>query len=825
MLRSAGSLNSTLSRTRLLRNVKVSHSNIYDGDAAMARRLFGCLVQRIGSPSIETSRGNKSLYGLNGGSRRVNLSIPALSLPANAASVRSYAKNYNLNLNKDQEGGESALKQFGTNLTELAKMGKLDPVIGRDQEISRSIQILSRRTKNNPVLIGRAGVGKTALIDGLAQRIVANEVPDSLKGKELYALDLSSLVAGAKYRGEFEERLKNVLDEIDESNGNIIVFIDEVHMLLGLGKTDGAMDASNILKPRLAKGLRCISATTLDEFKIIEKDPALTRRFQPIILNEPSVHDTISILRGLKEKYEVHHGVRITDAALVSAAVLSDRYINDRFLPDKAIDLVDEACAVLRLQHESKPDSIQTIERAVMTMQIELESLKKETDPVSVERREELESEVDLKKKELERLTEIWDKEKSELDSIKTAKEDLDKLRTELDICQREGNYGKASELRYAKIPELERKVALNGKKDSENNLLHDSVTSEDISKVIAKMTGIPMMTVMKGDKDRLLYMQNSLRERVVGQNDAIDAISDAVRLQRAGLTSKTRPIASFMFLGPTGTGKTELTKALAEFLFDDESNVIRFDMSEFQEKHTVSRLIGAPPGYVLSESGGQLTEAVRRKPYAVVLFDEFEKAHPDVCKVLLQVLDEGKLTDSQGHQVDFRNTIIVMTSNIGQDILLSDTEMGDDGKVSKSTKRSVIDAVKKNYPPEFVNRIDELIVFNRLSKEVLRSIVDIRLKEIQERLNDKRMTLTLTDAAKDWLTERGYDPLYGARPLNRLIHKQILNPMAMQLLRGQLRHDETVNVTIKEDKLIVEPNHEPELNKSTENDAPPDTK
>lgn len=812
MLRSAENLNRKLSRTSLLKNVKIYQPSISDVELGCTCRSFSSLVQKPNQTTVGISRGNKVISGLNIGARRPNISsIPPISTAFNVASVRSYAKNYNLNLNKDQEGGESALQEFGTNLTELAKQGKLDPVIGRDQEISRAIQILSRRTKNNPVLIGRAGVGKTALIDGLAQRIVANEVPESLKDKDLYALDLSSLVAGAKYRGEFEERLKNVLDEIDKSNGKIIVFIDEVHMLLGLGKTDGSMDASNILKPRLARGLRCISATTLDEFKIIEKDPALTRRFQPIILNEPSVHDTISILRGLKEKYEVHHGVRITDSALVSAAVLSNRYINDRFLPDKAIDLVDEACAVLRLQHESKPDSIQAIDRAVMTMQIELESLKKETDPVSVERREELEKDLEVKKKELERLTEIWETEKSELDSIKTAKEDLDKLRTELDICQREGDYAKASELRYAKIPELERKVALNSKKDTENNLLHDSVTSDDISKVIAKMTGIPMETVLKGDKDRLLYMQNSLRERVVGQDEAIDAISDAVRLQRAGLTSEKRPIASFMFLGPTGTGKTELTKALAEFLFDDESNVIRFDMSEFQEKHTVSRLIGAPPGYVLSESGGQLTEAVRRKPYAVVLFDEFEKAHPDVCKVLLQVLDEGKLTDSQGHQVDFRNTIVVMTSNIGQDILLHDTELGDDGKVSKKTKRSVIEAVKKNYPPEFVNRIDDLIVFNRLSKEVLRSIVDIRLKEIQERLNDKRMTLNLTDEAKDWLTERGYDPLYGARPLNRLIHKQILNPMAIQLLRGQLRHEETVNVVIEDSKLVVKPNHDPE--------------
>ena len=732
---------------------------------------------------------------------RTTVHMPQLANPR--YQLRSY-----VSLNMNQDAQKPALEQFGTDLTKLAQEGKLDPVIGRDDEIARAIQILSRRTKNNPVLIGRAGVGKTSLIDGLAQRIVSGQVPDSLKDKRLVALDLGSLVAGAKYRGEFEERLKNVLEEIDKANGEVIVFIDEVHMLLGLGKTDGSMDASNILKPRLAKGLRCISATTIDEFKIIEKDPALARRFQPILLNEPNVADTISILRGLKERYEVHHGVRITDAALVSAATLSNRYINDRFLPDKAIDLVDEACAVLRLQHESKPDAIQTLDRAIMRIQIELESLKKETDPLSLERRTALEEELDAKRQEHKRLTEIWDKEKADIESIKSAKIDLEQAKIDLEITQREGNFAKASELRYAKIPELQERVARNAKKDTQENLLHDSVTSDDISKVIAKMTGIPMETVLKGDKDRLLYMENSLRERVVGQDEAIDAVSDAVRLQRAGLTSEKRPIASFMFLGPTGTGKTELTKALAEFLFDNEANVIRFDMSEFQEKHTVSRLIGAPPGYVMSESGGQLTEAVRRKPYAVVLFDEFEKAHPDVCKVLLQVLDEGKLTDSQGHQVDFRNTIIVMTSNIGQDILLSDTELDNNGKVSKATQTKVIEAMKKTYPPEFINRIDDVLVFNRLSKDVLRSIVDIRLQEIQDRIADKRMKLNLSESAKEWLTDNGYDALYGARPLNRLIHKKILNSMATYLLKGQIRPEETVNVDVKDGNLIVEPNH-----------------
>ncbi len=692
----------------------------------------------------------------------------------------------------------------------MAEQGKLDPVIGRDQEIRRAIQILSRRTKNNPVLIGRAGVGKTSLIDGLAQRIVKGEVPESLKNKQLVALDLGALIAGAKFRGEFEERLKSVLEEIDKANGDIIVFIDEVHMLLGLGKTDGSMDASNILKPKLARGLRCISATTLDEYKIIEKDPALSRRFQPIQLNEPSVEDTISILRGLKERYEVHHGVRINDSSLVSAAVLSNRYITDRFLPDKAIDLVDEACAVLRLQHESKPDSIQILDRSIMTIQIELESLKKETDPLSVERREKLEEDLKLKQDELSRLTEVWEREKAEIDAIKNAKKDLEQAKVDLEIAQREGNYGQASELRYSRIPDLQKKVELSEQEENKpDSLLHESVTSEDISKVISKMTGIPIDTVVKGDKDRLLYMEDSLKRKVVGQDEAIHAISDAVRLQRAGLTSDKRPIASFMFLGPTGTGKTELTKSLAEFLFDDSSNVIRFDMSEFQEKHTVSRLIGAPPGYVMSESGGQLTEAVRRKPYSVVLFDEFEKAHPDVCKVLLQVLDEGKLTDSQGTQVDFRNTIIVMTSNIGQDILLHDEEIKNDtGKVSQSTKNKVIEAMKHNYPPEFINRIDDVLVFNRLSKEVLRNIVDIRLNEVQERLVDKRIVLDLSNEAKNWLTEHGYDNLYGARPLNRLIQKRLLNPMAMYLLKGQIGNNETVKIVVKDGDLVVEPNH-----------------
>ena len=751
---------------------------------------------------------NSNKFNISGGSVRPYIQPNFNKFNISRTSVRPYVQI------RTDPNKKSFLDQYAVNLTSLAKEGKLDPIIGRDEEISRAIQILSRRTKNNPVVIGRAGVGKTSLVEGLAQRIVRDEVPESLRGKQLYNLELSSLVAGAKYKGEFEERLKGVLDDIDDT---VIIFIDEVHMLLGLGGSgQGSMDASNILKPKLAKGLRCISATTLDEYKIIEKDPALARRFQPIILSEPTVADTISILRGLKERYEVHHGVRITDAALVSAAVLSNRYINDRFLPDKAIDLVDEACAVLRLQHESKPDEIQILDRHIMRIQIELESLKKETDPVSIERRESLQKELDSDNEELSRLTKIWEAEKEEIDSIKNAKANLEKAKIELEQTQRNGDYRKASELRFAVIPDLQKKIELANKKDSNGNavtetMLHDSVTSDDISKVVARMTGIPTETVLKGDKDRLLFMEDSLKERVVGQDQAIKAIAEAVRLQRAGLTSEKRPIASFMFLGPTGTGKTELTKALAQFLFDNESNVIRFDMSEFQEKHTVSRLIGAPPGYVLSESGGQLTEAVRRNPYAVVLFDEFEKAHPDVSKLLLQVLDEGKLTDSLGHPVDFRNTIIVMTSNIGQDILLSEKPSKgeeDSGNISPEIKERVIDEMKRHYPPEFINRIDDILVFNRLSKTVLRSIVDIRIKEIQERLNEKRMKLNLSLEAKDWLTDHGYDHFYGARPLNRLIHKEILNSMATYLLKGQLRNGETVNVVVESKKLVVEPNH-----------------
>jgi len=702
------------------------------------------------------------------------------------------------------EEGYDALKKYARDLTEAARDGKLDPVIGRDEEIRRTIQVLSRRTKNNPVLIGEPGVGKTAIVEGLALRIAHGDVPDSLKEKRLLALDLGALIAGAKFRGEFEERLKAVLAEITAAEGEIIVFIDELHTLVGAGKADGAMDASNMLKPALARGeLHCVGATTLDEYrKHIEKDAALARRFQPVFVTEPTVEDTISILRGIKDKYELHHHVRITDGAIVAAATLSNRYITDRFLPDKAIDLMDEAASRLRMEAESKPEEIDELDRRIMQLKIEREALKKEHDPASQERLEKLIEELGGLEKQSAELTAQWRAEKDKMASAQKLKEQIDQARIELEQAQRKGNFTRAGELTYAVIPELERKLKLAEEAES-HRMIEEAVTDQHIASVVSRWTGIPVDKMLEGEREKLLHMEDNVKRRVVGQDEAVTAVANAIRRARAGLQDPNRPLGSFLFLGPTGVGKTELARALAEFLFDDEQAMLRVDMSEYMEKHSVARLIGAPPGYVGYEEGGSLTESVRRRPYQVILFDEVEKAHPDVFNVLLQVLDDGRLTDGQGRTVDFRNTLIVLTSNLGSDILAALPEKAEVAKV----REQVMAVVRQAFRPEFLNRLDDILIFRRLSRGDMKAIVTIQLERLQKLLTDRKITLTVDNKAKEWLAEIGYDPVYGARPLKRVIQRQLQNPLAEMILAGRIADGETVKVTTSgEDSLLIVP-------------------
>ena len=738
------------------------------------------------SLAIEPSEASKILKNAGVTAQKLNQAIEAVRKGRTADTASA-------------EQGYDALKKYSRDLTEAAQTGKLDPVIGRDEEIRRTIQVLSRRTKNNPVLIGEPGVGKTAIAEGLALRIIKGDVPESLKGKKLLALDMGSLIAGAKFRGEFEERLKAVLSEVTAADGGIILFIDEMHTLVGAGKADGAMDASNLLKPALARGeLHCVGATTLDEYrKHVEKDAALARRFQPIFVDEPSVEDSISILRGIKEKYELHHGVRITDSAIVAAATLSNRYITDRFLPDKAIDLMDEAGARLRMQVDSKPEELDEIDRRIMQLQIEREALKKESDAASKDRLQKLEKELAEQEEKSAIITRNWQAEKEKLAAASKLKEELEKARLHLERAQQRGDFAKAGELAYSTIPELEKKLKV-AEEAGSTSMLEEAVTEAHVAQVVSRWTGIPVDRMLEGEREKLLQMEVELAKRVVGQAEAVEAVSTAVRRARAGLQDPNRPIGSFMFLGPTGVGKTELTKALANYLFDDEHALVRIDMSEYMEKHSVSRLIGAPPGYVGYDEGGALTEAVRRRPYQVVLFDEVEKAHPDVFNVLLQVLDDGRLTDGQGRTVDFKNTLIIMTSNLGSEYLVALGEAQDVDEV----REQVMGVVRGTFRPEFLNRLDEIILFHRLKRAHMGAIVDIQLLRLKKLLADRKIEVVLSDAARELLAERGYDPAYGARPLKRVIQKSIQDPLAEEILAGRVKDGDSVEVGVAAGKF-----------------------
>jgi ATP-dependent Clp protease ATP-binding subunit ClpB len=806
--------------------------NAAGGNGATARREIDSLVEK--QPAV-TGSGATQAPGIDGGLIRlldqaqeiatkagdsyvtVERILLAMALAKGTEVGAALAKagltpqNLNAAIDKlrggrsaDTQGAEDrydALKKYARDLTDAAREGKLDPVIGRDEEIRRTIQVLARRTKNNPVLIGEPGVGKTAIVEGLALRIANGDVPDGLKDRRLLSLDMGSLIAGAKYRGEFEERLKGVLDEVKQAAGEIILFIDEMHTLVGAGKSEGAMDASNLIKPSLARGeLHCIGATTLDEYrKHVEKDAALERRFQPVFVGEPTVEDTISILRGLKEKYELHHGVRITDGAIVAAATLSNRYISDRFLPDKAIDLMDEAASRLRMEVESKPEEIENLDRRIIQLKIEREALKKESDAASKERLATLEQELANLEQQSAELTQRWQAEKEKIAGEAKIKEQLDQARIELEQAQRNGDLAKAGELQYGRIPELEKQLA-EAATASKGAMLREEVTDQDIAAVVSRWTGVPVERMMEGEREKLLHMEDQLGKRVIGQQEAVKAVSTAVRRARAGLQDPNRPLGSFLFLGPTGVGKTELTKALAEFLFDDPHAMVRIDMSEFMEKHAVARMIGAPPGYVGYEEGGVLTEAVRRRPYQVVLFDEVEKAHSDVFNILLQVLDDGRLTDGQGRTVDFTNTIIILTSNLGSQFLAS---VGEDEDVEK-VEPQVMEVVRAHFRPEFLNRLDEIILFHRLAHKHMGPIVDIQIERLQKLLEDRKIRLKLTDAARTWLGRVGYDPVYGARPLKRAVQKYVQDPLAEEILAGRIHDGMEVSVDEGDGKLAL---------------------